>query len=114
MQPFQPSQAPPLSTGVWMPIRCTLPAPPIIQPIPQYRPRMPPINCQQCVMDVQHQEEIRLLELVHVNLPVMLANPPPMQEQLIVQTPSSQSLPTSQATTIPVAAEPTLLPPPPV
>uniref|UniRef100_A0A915HWM8 Uncharacterized protein n=1 Tax=Romanomermis culicivorax TaxID=13658 RepID=A0A915HWM8_ROMCU len=63
-QPFQPLQAPPMSTGVWMPVRCTLPGLPIVQPIPQYRPRTPPINCQQCVMDVQHQEEIRLLELV--------------------------------------------------
>uniref|UniRef100_A0A915K320 Uncharacterized protein n=1 Tax=Romanomermis culicivorax TaxID=13658 RepID=A0A915K320_ROMCU len=74
---------------------------------------MPPINCQQCVMDVQRQEEIRLLELVHLNLLVMLANPPLSQGQSIVQTPSSQSLPTSQATVIPAPMEPTLLPPPP-
>uniref|UniRef100_A0A915JXM3 Uncharacterized protein n=1 Tax=Romanomermis culicivorax TaxID=13658 RepID=A0A915JXM3_ROMCU len=112
-QSFQPSQAPLPSTGVWMPVRCTLPTPPIVQHIPQYHPRMPPINCQQCVMDVQRQEEICLLELVRVNLPVMLANPPPSQGQLIVQTPSSQSLPTWQATIIPATAEPPLLPPPP-
>uniref|UniRef100_A0A915KLE8 Uncharacterized protein n=1 Tax=Romanomermis culicivorax TaxID=13658 RepID=A0A915KLE8_ROMCU len=112
MQPFQPSQAPPTSTRVWMPIRCTLPVPPIVQPIPQYRPRMPYINCQQCVMNVQHQEEIHLLELVRVNLPVMLANPP-SQRQPIVQTPSSHILPASQPTVIRPAAEPPLLPPPP-
>uniref|UniRef100_A0A915KGD2 Uncharacterized protein n=1 Tax=Romanomermis culicivorax TaxID=13658 RepID=A0A915KGD2_ROMCU len=64
-------------------------------------------------MDVQHQEEIHLLELVRVNLSVMLANPSLLQGQPIVQTPSSQSLPTSQATVIPAATEPTLLPPPP-
>uniref|UniRef100_A0A915IXV5 Uncharacterized protein n=1 Tax=Romanomermis culicivorax TaxID=13658 RepID=A0A915IXV5_ROMCU len=63
-------------------------------------------------MYVQHQEEIHLLELVRMNLLVMLVNPPPSQGQPIVQTPSSQSLPASQPTTIPPATEPPLLPPP--
>uniref|UniRef100_A0A915JI99 BESS domain-containing protein n=1 Tax=Romanomermis culicivorax TaxID=13658 RepID=A0A915JI99_ROMCU len=64
-------------------------------------------------MYVQHQDEIYLLELVRINLLVMLANPPSSQGQRIVQTPSSQSLPSSQPTTIPPATEPPLLPPPP-
>uniref|UniRef100_A0A915JYW0 Uncharacterized protein n=1 Tax=Romanomermis culicivorax TaxID=13658 RepID=A0A915JYW0_ROMCU len=113
-QPFQPLQAPPTATGVWMPIRCTLPTPQIVQHISQYRPRMPPINCQQCVMDIQCQEEICLLELVRVNLSVMLANPPPSQGQPIVQTPGSQSLSASEPTVIPPAADVPSLPPLPV
>uniref|UniRef100_A0A915HP24 Uncharacterized protein n=1 Tax=Romanomermis culicivorax TaxID=13658 RepID=A0A915HP24_ROMCU len=55
-QPFQPSRAPPTATGVWRPVLCTLPTPQIMQPIPQYGPRTTPINCKQCVMDVQHQK----------------------------------------------------------
>uniref|UniRef100_A0A915J5G0 Uncharacterized protein n=1 Tax=Romanomermis culicivorax TaxID=13658 RepID=A0A915J5G0_ROMCU len=41
----------------------------------------------------------------------VFANPPPSQGQLIVQTPSSQSLPASQPTAIRPAVEPPLLPP---